>query len=141
MVNAEQILKAHGLKNTGCRKHIVNELLTKGTALSEHEIKEVLPDLFDRVTFYRSLKTLEEKAIIHRVILQDASIKYALNDKLLLAESHPESHPHFHCTQCDNVTCLEADTTTNAPHLPPGYKVKETQVLYEGVCPKCLEKK
>lgn len=137
MVNAEHILKAHGLKNTGCRKHIVNELLTKGVALSEHEIKEVLPDLFDRVTFYRSLKTLEEKGIIHRIILHDASVKYALNDKLL----YPEVHPHFHCTECDNVTCLDTDVKTNVSSLPPGYKVNETQVLYEGVCPKCLKKK
>lgn len=134
MMNAEQLLKEHGLKNTGCRKHIVNELLTRGIALSENEIKEVLPDLFDRVTFYRSLKTLEEKGIIHRVILHDASVKYALNEQPVRLVAHP----HFHCIACDNVTCLKTDTKANAPHLPPGYEVQQTQVLYEGVCPKCI---
>lgn len=137
MKNAEQLLKDNGLKNTGCRKHIVNELLTRGSALSEQEIKEVLPDIFDRVTFYRSLKTLEKRAIIHRVILPDASVKYALNDNL----ASPGTHPHFHCTACDGVICLDAETKADAPHLPPGYEVEKTRVLYEGVCPGCAGKK
>jgi Fur family ferric uptake transcriptional regulator len=113
------------------------ELLSKGVALSENEIKKVLRICLIGSPFYRSLKTLEEKEIIHRIILHDASVKYALNDKLIL----PKAHPHFHCIECDNVTCLETDTEANTVPLPPGYEVKETQVLYEGVCPKCLKKK
>ena len=70
-MNAEQILKYHRLKNTGCRKFIITELLQNDSALSENEIKQALPDLFDRVTFYRSLKTLEEYKIIHRIVLHD----------------------------------------------------------------------
>ena len=73
-MDAEQILKLHNLKNTGCRKFIISELLNNDSALSENEIKKALPDLFDRVTFYRSLKTLEEKSIIHRIVLHDSTV-------------------------------------------------------------------
>lgn len=131
-MDAEQILKHHNLKNTGCRKFIITELLNSSAALSEHEIKQSLPDLFDRVTFYRSLKTLEESNIIHRVILHDSTVKYALNK-----EAFPEGdHAHFHCMQCDTVTCLDVPLP-NPPHMPTGFSVASVDVLLEGTCPNC----
>lgn len=133
-MSAEDILKRHKLKNTGCRKFIISELLKNQTALSEHEIKIALPDLFDRVTFYRSLKTLEEKNILHRVVLQDTTIKYALNKTSL--DIH--DHAHFHCTNCDGVICVE-ETIDQPVHLPNGYSVHSAQVLLEGVCSNCSE--
>lgn len=134
-MSAEEILKLHNLKNTGCRKFIISELLNNKTALSEHEIKTMLPDLFDRVTFYRSLKTLEEKNILHRVILHDATVKYALNKSSL----NIQDHPHFHCTNCDGVICVE-DKIEQPVHLPTGYSIHSAQVLLEGVCPNCSKR-
>lgn len=124
------------LKNTGCRKHIINELLNTESALSENEIKSALPDLFDRVTFYRSLKTLEEKEIIHRIVLHDTSIKYALNKDVV--QKH--NHAHFHCIDCDNVVCVES-VLDNSIRMPNGFSVKSAQVLLEGVCPNCKDDK
>jgi len=133
-MNAGQILRHHNLKNTGCRKFIINELLNIDSALSENEIKQAMPDLFDRVTFYRSLKTLEENNIIHRVVLHDSTIKYALNKELL-----PNGdHAHFHCVRCDSVTCLDTQLP-EAPHMPDGFSVKSVEVLLEGTCPNCKE--
>lgn len=131
-MDAEQILKYHKLKNTGCRKFIISELLHNDSALSENEIKQSLPDLFDRVTFYRSLKTLEEYKIIHRIILHDAVVKYALNREVL-----PDGdHAHFHCVKCDSVTCLESELKTPT-NLPGGFSVNSIDVLLEGTCPQC----
>ena len=62
-ITPEEILQEHDLKNTSCRKYVINRLLDSHTALSEDEIKETFPNLFDRVTLYRTLKTLEEKDI------------------------------------------------------------------------------
>ena len=75
MITGEEILNAHDLRNTGCRKFILSELLKNDAALSENELKGPYPVLFDRVTFYRTLKTLEEKGIIHRIVLNDNSVK------------------------------------------------------------------
>ena len=134
-MSAENILKVHKLKNTGCRKYIINELLRAETALSEHEIKASLPDLFDRVTFYRSLKTLEEKNILHRIVLHDATVKYALNKNTLTEHEHA----HFHCLNCDEVICVE-NVIDSSAHFPSGFSVQSTQVLLEGVCPNCSQK-
>lgn len=134
-MDAEEILKYHKLKNTGCRKFIINELFQNDSALSENEIKQALPDLFDRVTFYRSLKTLEEYKIIHRIVLQDAVVKYALNREIL-----PDGdHAHFHCMKCDSVTCLKSELKTPA-NLPGGFSVNSMDVLLEGTCPECKGK-
>ncbi len=135
-MDAEKLLKHHNLKNTGCRKFILNELLHSDCALSENEIKKSLPDLFDRVTFYRSLKTLEEKNIIHRIVLNDSTIKYALNKEAL----SNIDHVHFHCIKCDDVICLE--TEVKAPtNLPEGFSVDSAQILLEGICPICKKNK
>lgn len=131
-MNAEELLKNHQLKNTGCRKFILNELLESSTALSENEIKQKLPDLFDRVTFYRSLKVLEECSIIHRVVLHDSSVKYALSSNVLCAVNHA----HFHCAKCDSVVCIDSEIVKLAS-MPKGFSVNSMNVLLEGICPQC----
>ena len=136
-IDAAEILKQHKLKNTGCRKHIISELLkSEGSALSENEMKEALPELFDRVTFYRSLKTLEENNIIHRIVLHDATVKYALNAEKI--SSH--EHAHFHCVACDQVICMD-EPVYQPVSLPRGFSVASSQVLLEGKCPQCSQHK
>lgn len=131
-MNAEQILKLHKLKNTGCRKFIINELQNNDLAMSEHEIKQALPDLFDRVTFYRSLKTLEEYNIIHKIILHDSTVKYALNKEVI----SNGDHAHFHCIKCDEVTCMETLINPSL-NIPEGFTIESVQILLEGTCPAC----
>lgn len=80
-MTVENILRDYHLKSTTCRKFILNELLRSQTALTEHEIKTSFPDLFDRVTFYRTLKTLEDAGVIHKIVLQDNTIRYAVSKK------------------------------------------------------------
>ena len=111
MITGEEILNAHDLRNTGCRKFILSELLKNDAALSENELKGPYPVLFDRVTFYRTLKTLEEKGIIHRIVLNDNSLKYALNRH---HHEYEEMHSHFHCEKCDEVLCLSGKTKFEA---------------------------
>ena len=135
-MNSDDILKIHNLKNTGCRKHIINELLGTQTALSESEIKTALPDLFDRVTFYRSLKILEEKNIIHRIVLHDTTIKYALN-KLMTDDIN---HVHYHCTNCNDVTCGTISITEKL-HPTNGFSIQTADVVLEGICENCNSKK
>lgn len=147
-MKAEEILRHHDLKNTGCRKHIINELLNSEQALSESEIKTAVSDLFDRVTFYRSLKTLEENKIIHRIMLSDGSVKYALNktgksscdDTCCCDHAHRHIHTHFHCRKCDEVLCVDT-ILENSVRIPDGFLVESVQILLEGICPECKSNK
>lgn len=133
-MTVEKILQSHRLKNTSCRKYILGELLKKDSALSENEIKGSFPDLFDRVTFYRTLKTLEDKGVIHRIVLHDNTVKYALS------HTHKEDqnlHSHFHCEKCDQVFCLHGKTIFEA-ELPQNFVKNEVFVVIEGTCAHCI---
>lgn len=132
-MTVEEILHAHGLKNTGCRRYIVGELLKSELAMSETELKESYPNLFDRVTLYRTLKTLEEKNVIHRIVLNDNTVKYALNK-----HHHHDNkvHSHFHCEKCDEVLCLEGITHFDT-ELPKGFVAKDISVVVDGLCANC----
>lgn len=137
-MNVEEILKQHGVKKTVCRKCIVDKLIeSEDTALTENEIKDAFLDLFDRVTFYRSLKTLEEAKVIHRIVLNNTIVKYALSSRQVLSNVHP----HFHCTYCDRVSCLDSSLLDRNISLPSGYQVESAQILLEGICPSCTKSK
>lgn len=129
----EEILRFHDLKSTGCRKYILGELLKNKAAMSESELKEAYPDLFDRVTLYRTLKTLEDHGIIHRIVLNDNSVKYALNSH---HHGNERQHSHFHCEKCDEVLCLD-DFPPIDISLPEDFVVKDVIVVVEGICAKC----
>ncbi len=132
-ITPEEILQEHDLKNTSCRKYVINRLLNSHTALSEDEIKETFPNLFDRVTLYRTLKTLEEKDIIHKIVLNDHSIKYALSN---CQDDADILHSHFHCESCDDVMCLHGHTHVET-ELPQNFVQKKVYVVIEGLCANC----
>lgn len=133
-MTVENILLNHNLKITSCRRFILNELLKTKTALSENEIKASFPELFDRVTFYRTLKTLETANIIHKIVLHDNSTKYALSH----FEQHQDTiHSHFHCVKCDEVICLHGKSKVEI-QLPQGFISKEINIVIEGLCTQCL---
>ncbi len=133
MITAEEILKRQDLRSTACRKFIVKSLLENNKAMSENELKGEYPELFDRVTFYRTLITLEDSGVIHKIVLNDNSVKYALNN-----HHHNESnlHSHFHCEECDEVMCLEGKTKFEA-ELPDKFVSREVFVVIEGCCADC----
>ncbi|MDD3189981.1 MAG: transcriptional repressor [Fermentimonas sp.] len=134
MITAEEILRKQDLRSTACRKFIINGLLKSDRAMSENELKGNFHELFDRVTFYRSLITLEDSGIIHKIVLNDNSVKYALN-----SHHHNENnlHSHFHCEECDEVLCLEGKTRFEA-ELPDDYVTHGVFVVIEGICADCI---
>ena len=132
-MTVEKILHQYNLKNTGCRKFILNELLGSHTALTENEIKTSFPDLFDRVTFYRTLKTLEDAGAIHKIVLQDNTIKYAISET---SSCENDIHSHFHCNKCDEVFCLHNKIQLQV-ELPAGFIQHHVSMVINGVCAAC----
>lgn len=131
-MKAEEILHKHKLVRTSCRQSIINTIANCGYAISEEEIKQNIEATYDRTTFYRSLKTLIEKNIIHKIVVDNQVVKYALND----AETFSHKHVHFYCTRCQTVECLP-DIEIDTPALPEGYKEIETELVIKGSCKKC----
>jgi len=126
------ILIKHNLKRTSCREGIIEVVMTATQALSENEIRERLAGNYDRTTFYRSFKTLEEHKIIHKIIVDNQLVKYALDNTL----THKEEHAHFYCNECNSVQCMD-NVPVQKYQLPDGYSDVETDVLIKGMCANC----
>lgn len=126
------ILNKHNLRRSRCREGIIEVMMLSKVALSENEIRERLSVNYDRTTFYRSFKTLEEKKIIHKIIVDIQFVKYAIGDSVT-----PEKrHVHFYCNECQTLRCLESIPVQDI-NLPDGYIEFETEVLIKGTCAIC----
>lgn len=129
-MNAEDIIHQKGLKSTPQRLAVIRCLLDAEQPLSEQQIKESIGTELDRVTFYRTMKTLQEEGIIHPVLIEEKETVYALSI------NHEKEHAHFVCDSCHKTLCLEADQHLVAS-LPQGFRLQHSRILIHGICDKC----
>ncbi|WP_421918129.1 Fur family transcriptional regulator [Marinifilum sp.] len=127
-----EILNTHKLKRTSCREGILEVVMNSGHALSENEIRESLTSNYDRTTFYRSFKTLEENNILHKIVVDNQLVKYALHHSI----TRKQEHAHFYCSICKMVKCLD-NIPIQKYALPDGFSDNETEVIIKGTCPTC----
>src|SRR5690606_33927817 len=121
-----------GLRTTEHRQQVLDILIEADHALTSSDIEERFVDI-DRITLYRTLKSFEEKGIIHKVIDVNNVTKFALCIDECTEEHHHDHHVHFHCDDCGNTFCLE-DVVVPKISLPSGYKVKNRSMLINGKC-------
>ncbi len=133
MSEARDILRQHMLKRTSCREGIVSLMLEAEHALSELEIRDRLASSYDRTTFYRSFKTLEESGIIHKIVLDSQKVRYAIARR-----GYTTGHAHFHCNSCSSVRCL-GSASMQPVELPEGFSASEMEVIVHGICRLCSE--
>lgn len=138
MDSAVQLLKNHKLKTTSCREEVLNLLLQNEYALSHSDLEKEMEKSCDRVTLYRTLKTFQEKGLIHKVLDDNGITKYAPCTDCSV-ENHHHEHVHFKCDQCSTTVCLDS---VNIPsiNLPQGYLAHEKNLLITGLCNVCNKK-
>jgi Fur family ferric uptake transcriptional regulator len=135
----EHTLRKHRLRHTDCRAEVL-EIFQKYTfALSHSDLESRLAGRFDRVTLYRTLKTFLEKGIIHKVLDDEGTPKYALCSHQCDDVVHHHNHVHFKCDTCGHTQCLD-DVIIPAVTLPKGFEAKEFNLLIQGYCNTCLKK-
>ena len=132
---SDQLLKDFRLRTTDSRQSILKLFLEKDYALSHGDIENAIDNSLDRVTVYRTLKTFLDKGLIHKVLDDEGSLKYALCSETCSAREHHHDHVHFKCIKCGQTSCLEVEVP--AVKLPRGFKAKEVNVLIQGVCAQC----
>ncbi len=133
-MNAIELLKSKGLKKTAQRIMLINILQKAPIALMESDIKTEMGDLYDRITFYRTVQTLLDADIIHRITVDNTIVKYAMNT---LHTSRQESdHAHFFCKNCHSVICIGGIPFVEYK-LPDGFTSDECEILIKGTCANC----
>ena len=131
-----QILKDYNLRTTTSRSAILRLFIRNSFALSYSDIEQEIAATFDRVTVYRTLKTFLDKGVIHKVLDDEGSLKYALCSDPCSTPEHHHEHVHFKSTKCGHTSCLE-DVTIPKVRLPDGYVAGEVNLLIQGSCSKC----
>ena len=139
------LLRAAGLRRTPVRVAVLARLTIAPRPLAAPDLIRCLGDDVDEVTVYRTLNTLAEHKLAHRVRGDDGAWRYAAspNPAATATADEPHDHPHAHfvCDSCGTVECLE-QLPLPQDLVPPKtlgrrYDVTHAELVVHGTCPKC----
>jgi len=135
MEKINQLLESNGVRPTAMRMLIYKYMAQKDVALALTDIEKAFAKA-ERTTLYRTIKTFEEKGIVHQIEDGTGVPKYALCEPGCNCELDQDLHLHFHCSNCDETVCL---TEYKIPHinLPTGYMAEDANLVVTGICEKC----
>ncbi len=135
MAEIEKTLEAHEVRPTAMRILIYKFMAKKNRAIALTEIENAFVKS-DRATLSRTIRTFEEKGIVHQIDDGTGVPKYALCETGCNCEVEQDLHIHFHCNNCDETICL---TDHKIPHinLPEGYLAENVNLVVKGICEKC----
>lgn len=142
---ARSLLRQARLRCTPARVAVLEHIRAVGGPRTHAEVADALADRgFDRATIYRNLTELTEAKIFSRVELGDHVWRFEMR------HGGVAEHPHFLCTSCGEVSCLDdvrVAITPTAPHparsprrRDPGQRAAigtVTEVLLKGRCGDC----
>lgn len=133
----QKILETHQLRKTAVRVQVLEIFLNQQEAFSHADIERQM-DQIDRITLYRTLKTFEDKGVIHKAIDGSDKVKYALCHHGCDEHEHHDAHAHFHCDDCGKTYCLD-EVEAPAVRAPGKFKVAMTHLVMTGRCETCSE--
>ncbi len=130
-----QLLESKGIRPTAMRLMTYKRLAELEVAISLGDLEKDFK-VSERSTLFRTIKTFEEKGIVHQIEDGTGVIKYALCEENCECEVGNDLHLHFHCNNCNETVCL---TEHKIPHisLPDGYITEDINLVVKGICEKC----
>lgn len=130
------LLRAAGLRRTHARVQVLGVIRDVGRPLTHAELAR-RADLaeMDAITLYRTLATLEEAGLVHRVHGIDGVWRTCAHPEQPVG--CPGNHAHFLCTCCGAMQCL-VDQPMSRVAPPPGASVESRHFVAVGRCAVCL---
>ncbi|MFB9052365.1 Fur family transcriptional regulator [Formosa undariae] len=135
MQEVEAFLESKSIRVTAMRILICDFLSEKQEAVTLSDIENAF-DKVDRTTLYRTIKTFEEKEIVHQIDDGTGVTKYALCEPNCHCDLDTDLHLHFHCTQCEATVCL-TDHKIPKIKVPKGFIAEHVNLVVRGICDKC----
>lgn len=134
MKKEETKLRNRKIRPTAMRVLVLQYLTNLGRTTSLSDLESYF-DYADKSTLFRTLKTFEEKGVVHKIDDGTGIVKYGLcaeNCKCL----QEEQHFHFNCEICKETYCL---TSLHIPTLkiPSNFVIKQANLVLKGVCANC----
>ena len=135
MEETEIQLKKFGVRPTAMRILVHQFMATQNSAVSLSSVEGNF-EKSDRTTLYRTIKTFEDKCIVHQIDDGTGIPKYALCDHNDDLKKHSDLHLHFHCTKCNRTTCLTEHRIPQI-NLPDKFIPEDVNMLVKGICEHC----
>jgi Fur family ferric uptake transcriptional regulator len=144
--DAKELLRAARQRVTPVRVAVIEALAASPTALDAAAVVKAARPA-DRVSVYRTLNTLVEAGIAHRIDAGDRIFRYSLTDHSRCDDhhGHKHDHPHIVCDSCGSVECL-TDAIVSVRHPAGGegagvgrsrFRVRAQEVTLRGTCERC----
>ena len=86
-----------------------------------------------KTTVYNSLNTFAKAGLVKVLAIEDKELRF---------DADTSDHGHFKCGKCGRIFDFAVDLA--GLHLQsalPGFKIKQRDVYFKGICPGCLDNK
>nr|WP_068892659.1 transcriptional repressor [Pedobacter panaciterrae] len=134
-IDIENKLKVKDINPTAMRLLVLEFLTKQNAAISLNDLEKGMAPS-DRITLYRTLKTFEEKGLVHSIEDGSGATKYALCEEDCDGENHHDLHVHFYCNTCRETFCLP-NTQIPDISLPINFFRQEMNLIIKGICDQC----
>ena len=133
--SARDDIRAAGLRATPARMATLTLLREASSPMTHADLARRLgEDGVDKATAFRNLNDMTEAGLLRRTELGDRVYRF---EEVRPGEAASESHPHFLCTVCGAVSCLQ-DVELAAGTLDDRSTVDEVfEILLRGRCNDC----
>ena len=134
-IDIENKLKVKDINPTAMRLLVLEFLTRQNAAISLNDLEKGMAPS-DRITLYRTLKTFEEKGLVHSIEDGSGATKYALCVEDCDGVYHHDLHVHFYCNTCKETFCLP-NTKIPDISLPINFFRQEMNLIIKGICDQC----
>jgi len=135
--NYEELLSNANLRATNNRIRVLEVVGNNTFPLSAKDIFNTLErsSSINRVTVYRILDLLVDQGVVERISTGGRAFYYGL-----APNKYHEPHPHFYCTTCGQMDCLNPESLTvdmeTLLKTFPG-QIEKVEVRIDGICKNC----
>ena len=131
----KEAIRATGLRATPARLATMQMLRGAKAPLTHAEVASQLTELgIDKATAFRNLNDMTEAGLLRRTELGDHVYRF---EEIRPGEEHSDAHPHFLCTVCGTVSCLDDVKLTAGSERASQSIGTVTEILLRGRCNNC----
>lgn len=134
-INAEEILRSHGVQPSKPRLAICEYIMTHHTHPTVEDVyKGLCPQIpsLSLTTVYNTLRLFSEHDVAQMITIDDHKVCY---------DGNTSPHVHFYCKRCGRIIDLfeEPVPMVEKNRLIGGNIITEAQLYYKGICSQCLK--
>ena len=134
MKDYREVLRSYNLKATPQRMYMIDEIEKSGH-IDIDGLYESLKNIFPYIslaTVYKNINSMVDNGFLTEVKIPGLKARYELSK---------DNHAHLFCTKCGELKDIKVDDTwiTNNTAKESGYKITNTLITFEGVCPSCQQ--